>query len=218
MNPYQLIALKARQATKEREAKRKARLLERSNQSSGSGSGSGSSGVISSSSGESSLGSGSESFPKERSQWDRVQPKSTPISPSILSTPTSTVGSGKNQPSSGSRNMQSVPSSLTTINNTQASLERASQGSNGPVLPPITNTINEINHDIQMEEEDDDADLKRLMNQAQAMLKITDNLSQPENRLTGRVNESRAPNDETQLDRGKVASTSVSADPNDERR
>jgi len=215
MNPYQLIALKARQATKEREAKRKAKLLERVSQNSGSSSGSGSSGMMSS--GGSSFGEGS--FPRERSEWNGVQ-ISTTGSPSIPSSTPSTVESSESQPSRGEHTVQSVIPRPTTATTPPArhGFEYDVQISDGPVPPPISNGVNDISHDTTMEEEDDDADLKRLMNQAQAMLTISDNASQPE---TGSKNITRKASgtvDETELGREKVLGTSALADLNDERR
>jgi len=213
MNPYRLIALKAKQATKEREAKRKARLLERGSQNSGSGS----SGVVSS--GESFLGDGS--FPRERSEWGRLQ-TSTTGSLSIPSSTPSTVELSNSRSSGDSHTIQSVSPSLTTPPNPPGrhGFEYDVQISDGPVPPPAPNGMNDMSHDTttEEEEEDDDADLKRLMNQAQAMLTISDNPSQPE---TGSTNISIKANetvDETDLGREKVSSTSASADPNDERR
>ena len=78
--------------------------------------------------------------------------------------------------------------------------------------------MNNISHDTTMEEEDDDADLKRLMNQAQAMLNISDNPSQPKKSSVDIKNGSRVLDVGTGLDEGKVVGTSVTADPNDERR
>jgi len=214
MNPYQLIALKARQATKEREAKRKAKLLERGSQNSGSGS----SGVMSS--GESSLGDGS--FPGERSEWGRVQTSNMgPLS--IPSSDCSTVESSESQPSRSLHDSQSIapfPSlslTHTTTPTTPSSSEYYQQISNGPVPPPISNGMNDIFHDTTMEEEDDDADLKRLMNQAQAMLTISDNPSQPETKSTNIISKASGTVDVTELGRGKVLGTSALADPNDER-
>jgi len=69
-----------------------------------------------------------------------------------------------------------------------------------------------------MEEEDDDADLKRLMNQAQAMLSISDNHSQAKNRSENDNNDSRTLIDETELDKEKIMGASVLPDPNYERR
>jgi len=215
MNPYQLIALKARQATKEREAKRKARLLEWGSQNSGSGS----SGVMSS--GESSLGDGS--FPRERSEWGRLQ-TSTTGSLSIPSSTPSTVESSESQPSRGLHDSQSVLpfASLslthTTTPTTPSSSEYYQQISNGPVPSPMSNGMNDISHDTTMEEEDDDADLKRLMNQAQAMLTIPDNPSQPETGSRNITSKASGTVDDTELGREKVLGTSALADLNDERR
>jgi hypothetical protein len=211
MNPYQLIALKARQATKEREAKRKARLLERSSQSSGSGS----SGVISS--GESSLGSGL--FSRKRAYWGGIQPTSTSASLSIPSSSPSTVESCESQTSRDLHTIQPVRIlPTTTSTSTQSPLEQASQISNGPVAPPVPNGMNDTSHNTTMEEEDDDADLKRLMNQAQAMLKIADSPSQTENGSQKMVNSSEVLVNKSELDMGTVVSTSVLPDPNDEKR
>lgn len=206
MNPYHLIALKARQATKEREAKRKARLLERGSQSSGSGS----SGVMSS--GESSLGDGS--FPRERSEWGGIQPTPTLVSPS-LSSSTSSTESNKSQLKRDLNTIQPVRNLPTS---TQSPLEQASQISDGPVPPPAPKGMNDSSHDTTMEEEDDDADLKRLMNQAQAMLNISGNSSSTESKSPDKVNDPRALDVETKLDNGKVLGASVLPDPNDERR
>jgi hypothetical protein len=214
MNPYQLIALKARQATKEREAKRKARLLERGSQSSGSGS----SGVISS--GDSSLGDGS--FPRERSEWEKIQPISTSTSSSLPQVSPSLSSSSPSSESQRSQDRNAVQSvrDLNTTTNTpaQPGLEYEQHRCNGPVLSPITYKINDYHHDNQMEEEDDDADLKRLMNQAQAMLQITDNPSEPETRSKSITSRASGTVDETELGREKVLSTSALADPNSERR
>ena len=212
MNPYRLIALKAKQATKEREAKRKARILKRVRQGLGSGSG----GVISS--GESSLGSGS--FPRERSEWDTVQQASTSGSLSIPSPTTCTVGLSESRSSRDLHNSQSVPTSLstTTASTPSPSSEQCQRLLNGLVPSPIPTRVNNISHDTTMEEEDDDADLKRLMNQAQAMLNISDNPSQPKKSSVDIKNGSRVLDVGTGLDEGKVVGTSVTADPNDERR
>jgi hypothetical protein len=213
MNPYQLIALKARQATKEREAKRKARLLERSSQSSGSGS----SGMMSS--GESSLGDGS--FPRERSEWGRVQPNPTAVPPSLPSPTSSSIESSESQTNRDPRDDRSIPNLITTTHTTpltQASFEQDSQIPNGPVPPSIPNGINEISHDTTMEEEDDDADLRRLMNQAQAMLNISGNPSSSESKSPDNSNGTRVLEVETELNKGKVVGISVLPDLNDERR
>lgn len=213
MNPYQLIALKARQATKEREARRKARLLEKGSQSSGSGS----SGVISS--GESSLGDGS--FPKQRSEWSGVQPTSTSVSPSLPSPTSSSIESSESQTNRDPRDDRSIlyPTIITnTAPATQASFEQASQIPRGPVPPSIPNGIKEISHDTTMVEEDDDADLKRLMNQAQAMLNISGNPSSSEDTSPDKGNDPRVMDVVTEVDMGRVVGTSVSVDPNDERR
>jgi hypothetical protein len=213
MNPYQLIALKARQATKEREAKRKARLLERSSQSSGSGS----SGMMSS--GESSLGDGS--FPRERSEWGRVQPNPTAVPPSLPSPTSSSIESSESQTNRDPRDDRSILYPTTTTANTpatQASFEQASQIPRGPVPPSIPNGINEISHDTTMEEEDDDADLRRLMNQAQAMLNISGNPSSSESKSPDNSNGTRVLEVETELNKGKVVGISVLPDLNDERR
>jgi hypothetical protein len=210
MNPYQLIALKARQATKEREAKRKARLLEKGSQSSGSGS----SGVISS--GESSLGDGS--FPKQRSEWSGVQPTSTSASPSLPSS-TPPAESSKSQLERDLNTIQPVRNFPTTTNtSTQSPLEHASQISDDPGLPPVPNGMNDSSHDTTMEEEDDDADLKRLMNQAQATLNISANPSSSESKSPVQRNDQRVLDVVTEVDMGRVVGTPVSVDPNDERR
>jgi hypothetical protein len=211
MNPYQLIALKARQATKEREARRKARLLERGSQSSGNGS----SGVISS--GETSLGYGS--FPRELSEWGGIQPTSTSASLSVPSSTPSTESS-KSQLERDLNTIQSVPSSLTTSTNTPArhGSEYNSQISDGPVPPLIPNGMKDMSHDPGTEEEDDDADLKRLMNQAQAMLTISTNPSSSGSKSPDKRNDQRVLDDETKLEDGKGVGASALADPNDERR
>ena len=213
MNPYQIIALKARQATREREARRKARLLERGSQSSGSGS----SGVVSS--GESSLKDGS--LPKERSKWGRIQTTSTSVPPSLSSPNSSSIESSESQQNRNIHAGRSIPNLIITTYTTaltQAFFEQDSQILIDPVPPPIPNGMNDISHDTTMEEEDDDADLKRLMNQAQAMLKISDNQSQVKNRSENDNNDSRTLIDETELDKGKIMGTSVLPDPNYERR
>jgi hypothetical protein len=69
-----------------------------------------------------------------------------------------------------------------------------------------------------MEEDDDDADLKRLMNQAQAMLNISGNPSSSEDTSPDKGNDPRVMDVVTEVDMGRVVGTSVSADPNDERR
>jgi hypothetical protein len=211
MNPYQLIALKARQATKEREARRKARLLERGSQSSGNGS----SGVISS--GESSLGDGS--FPRERSEWGGTQPTSTSVPPSNTS-PTPSTESSESQTSRDLHTIQSVLPSLTTATNTPArhGSEYNSQISDGPVPPLIPNGMKDMSHDPGTEEEDDDADLKRLMNQAQAMLTISTNPSSSGSKSPDKGNDQRVLDDETKLKNGKGVGISVLPDPNVERR
>jgi hypothetical protein len=211
MNPYQIIALKARQATKEREARRTARLLERGSQSSGSGS----SGVMSS--GDSSLGDGS--FPRERSEWGGIQQTSTSVPPSLPSSSPSTESS-ESQTSRDLHTIQSVLPGLTTATNTPArhGSEYNSQISDGPVPPLIPNGMNDISHNLTMEEEDDDADLKRLMNQAQAMLNIAANPSSSASKSPVQRNDQRVLDNETKLDNGKGVGTSVSVDPNDERR
>jgi hypothetical protein len=78
--------------------------------------------------------------------------------------------------------------------------------------------MNDTSHNTTMEEEDDDADLKRLMNQAQAMLKIADSPSQTENGSQKMVNSSEVLVNKSELDMGTVVSTSVLPDPNDEKR
>ena len=212
MNPYQLIALKARQATKEREAKRKARILERVSQGLRSGSG----GVISS--GESSLGSGSS--PRERSEWDTVQQASTTGSLSAPLPTTWTVGLSESRSSRDLHNSQSVPPSLTTTtaSTTSPSSEQCQRLLNGLVPSPIPTRVNKISHDTTMEEEDDDADLKRLMNQAQAMLNISDNPSQSKKSSMNSNDASKMMNVGTGLDKVVMVSASVLAAPNDKRR
>jgi hypothetical protein len=214
MNPYQLIALKARQATKEREAKRKARLLERGSQSSGSGS----SGVMGS--GESSLGNGS--FPRERSEWGRVQPTSTSTSSSLPQVSPSISSSSPSSESQRSQDRNAVQSvrdlTATTITPARPGLVYEQQRFNGPALSPITNETNDHHHDIQMEEEDDDADLKRLMNQAQAMLNISASSPSSGSKSPDNGNDPGLLDVETELDKGKLVGTSVLSDPNDERR
>jgi len=214
MNPYQLIALKARQATKEREARRKTRLLERGSQNSGSGS----SGMMSS--GESSLGDGS--FPRERSEWGRLQTSTAVPSSLPQVSPTNSWPSppSESQRSQDPHTVQTVRD-LTITANTPArhGFEYDVQISNRPVPPPISNGMNDISHDTTMEEEDDDADLKRLMNQAQAMLTISDNPSQPETGSTNiSIKKASGTVDETELGRERVLGTSVLPDPNNERR
>jgi hypothetical protein len=209
MNPYQLIALKARQATKEREAKRKARLLERSSQSSGSGS----SGVMRS--GESSLGDGS--FPRQRSEWDRAAPKSTSVSPSLQSsTPSTESSKTRLERDLNTVEVRNFPT--TTNTSTRLSLEQASQISDDPVPSLIPNGMNDMSYDPGTEEEDDDADLKRLMNQAQAMLNISANPLSSESKSPDKGNDQRVLDVEPELNNGKGVGTSVLADPNDEKR
>jgi hypothetical protein len=213
MNPYQLIALKARQATKEREARRKARVLERGSQNSGSGS----SGMMSS--GESSLGD--ESFPQERSEWGVARPTSTSVSPSLSSPTSSSIESSESQQDRNLHAGRSIPNLITTTHTTpltQASFEQDSQKPNGPVPPPIPNGMNDISHETTVEEEDDDADLKRLMNQAQAMLNISGDPSSSESTSPDKGNDPRVMDVVTEVDMGRVVGTSVSVDPNDERR
>ena len=82
----------------------------------------------------------------------------------------------------------------------------------------MSNGMNDISHDTTMEEEDDDADLKRLMNQAQAMLTISDNPPQPETRSKNITSKASGTVDDTELGREKVLGTSALADLNDERR
>ena len=82
----------------------------------------------------------------------------------------------------------------------------------------MSNGMNDISHDTTMEEEDDDADLKRLMNQAQAMLTISDNHSQPETGSTNISIKASGTVDETVLGREKVLGTSALPQLNDERR
>jgi hypothetical protein len=210
MNPYQVIALKAREATKEREAKRKARLLERGSQSSGIGS----SGMMSS--GENSLGDGS--FPQERSEWGVARPTPTSVSPSLPSCTPSTESS-KSQLNRDLKIIQPVRNFPTSTNtSTQSPLEQASQISDGPGLPPVPNGMNDSSHDTTMEEEDDDADLKRLMSQAQAMLNISGDPSSSESTSPDNSNGTRRLDVETELNKGKVVGTTVLSDPNDERR
>jgi len=203
MNPYQLIALKARQATKERVAKRKARLLERSSQSSGSGS----SEVISS--GGISLGSGS--FPRERSEWDYVKQASTSGS---LSIPSATTSTGESSESRSGRDLHNSRSSPPSLGTTLPSWKQYQLSLNDPVPSPISSRVNNISHDTTMEEEDDDADLKKLMNQAQAMLNISGNQAHSESKSQEHVITPRVPTrNEVQM-----GASSLLADPNDERR
>lgn len=208
MNPYQLIALKAKQATKEREAKRKARILKRVSQGLGSGSG----GVISS--GGSSLGSGS--FPRERTEWDSVQQASTSGSLTIPAPTTSTVKSSESRLGRYLHHSQSVPPNLstTTASTTPPSSEQYQRLLNDLVPSPISTRENNISYDSTMEEEDDDADLKRLMNQAQAMLNISGKQAHSESESQENVVTPRVPTQkEIQME-----GTSLLADPNDERR
>jgi hypothetical protein len=214
MNPYQLIALKARHATKEREAKRKARLLEMSSQSSGSGS-------CGMSSAASSLGDGS--FPRERSEWER-QPTPTStlsslpqVSPSITSS-SSAGESQRNQDPHAVRSVRDLNNTTTTTPLNPEYFEQDSRIPNGPVPLLIPNGMNDISHNTTMEEEDDDADLKRLMNQAQAMLNISANPANSESKSPDKGNDPRVLDVETELENGKVLGTSVLPDLNDERR
>jgi hypothetical protein len=215
MNPYQLIALKARQATKDREARRKARLLESSGQSSGSGS----NGM---SSGASSLGDGS--FPRERSEWDRVQPTSTStpfsfprVSPSISSSSPSSE-SQRSKDRNAVQSVRNLNTTTTTFPLNPVYFDQCSRIPNGPVPLPMPNGMNDISHNTTMEEEDDDADLKRLMNQAQAMLNISAIPANSESKSPDKGNDRRVLDVETELENGKVLGTSVLPDLNDERR
>jgi hypothetical protein len=78
--------------------------------------------------------------------------------------------------------------------------------------------MNDISHETTVEEEDDDADLKRLMNQAQAMLNISGDPSSSESTSPDKGNDPRVMDVVTEVDMGRVVGTSVSVDPNDERR
>ena len=199
MNPYRLIALKARQATKERIAKRKARLLERSSHSSGRGS----NGVASS--WGSSLGSGS--FPRQRSQWDTVQQASTSI-------PAPTTWTGESSESRSGRDLHDSRSLPPNLGTTLPSWKQYQLSLNDSVPSPTSTRVNNISQDTTMEEEDDDADLKKLMNQAQAMLNISGNQAHSESKSQEHVITPRVPTrNEVQM-----GGTSLLADPNDERR
>jgi hypothetical protein len=206
LNPYELIAMKAREASKQREAKRKADKEARereSSQSSGMGSGSESQSSTMISSGESSLGSIPELEPTRKQSTSTstpslprngVPPQDGHTTENVLSSPI-----WPSRPvNRGHAEIELVPhvQSYTSTNPAAVPINKAEDG-------PI--------------EEDDDADLKRLMNQAKNMLHISDN-SQTGGKSQSNTNKPVESSDVTRLDEARGVEMPVLADANDERR
>jgi len=83
--------------------------------------------------------------------------------------------------------------------------------------PQFVNTGTKHTEDIAIEE-DDDADLKRLMNQAENMLHISDDIIGKKDHLQGCSDESRRPTNESERDAGRVRTSTEGIHVNNERR
>ena len=83
--------------------------------------------------------------------------------------------------------------------------------------PQFVNTGTKHTEDIAIEE-DDDADLKRLMNQAESMLHISANVARKKDHLQEPPDESRLPINESERDGGRVRTSTEGIDVNNERR